>query len=128
MNNLGIEVTEKWFDSGVDNCFSLSLSAKGGIPTANGKYIELKKRDIEDDKIVSILNKFFRKAVADKLFSTLKSGKTPYDELVLSCDTKSCDSCRYSSVCCYNSGKELNKIAVKFTALLQTVKMSQILL
>ncbi len=39
LDGIGIEVTEKWNDSGVDNCFSLNLSAKGGFPFSNGKGI-----------------------------------------------------------------------------------------
>ncbi len=35
----GIEVNEKWHDSGVENCCSLTLSANGGIPSSNGKGI-----------------------------------------------------------------------------------------
>lgn len=35
----GIEVVEKWHDSGVENCYSLSLSANGGVPSSNGKGI-----------------------------------------------------------------------------------------
>lgn len=35
----GIEVVEKWTDSGIENCFSLSLQAKCGVPSSNGKGI-----------------------------------------------------------------------------------------
>ena len=39
LDGLGIEVFENWTDSGLENCYSLSLSAKGGIPAANGKGV-----------------------------------------------------------------------------------------
>lgn len=39
LHSHGIEVTERWHDSGVDNCYSLSLVANGGIPISNGKGI-----------------------------------------------------------------------------------------
>lgn len=39
LEGLGIEVDERWNDSGLDNCFSLSLVAKGGIPSSNGKGV-----------------------------------------------------------------------------------------
>ncbi len=39
LDDLGIEVYERWNDSGLDNCFSLSLAAKGGIPSSNGKGV-----------------------------------------------------------------------------------------
>ena len=35
----GIEVTELWHDSGLAHCYSMSLTAHGGIPIANGKGI-----------------------------------------------------------------------------------------
>ena len=39
LQNLGIETEERWHESGIDNCWSLSLSAKGGIPSSNGKGV-----------------------------------------------------------------------------------------
>ena len=36
---VGIEPEEKWHESGVENCFSLTVSANGGIPSSNGKGI-----------------------------------------------------------------------------------------
>lgn len=39
LRSVGIEVTEKWNDSGVEHCYSLSLSANKGVPSANGKGI-----------------------------------------------------------------------------------------
>lgn len=35
----GIETVEEWNESGVDNCFSLVVSAKGGFPSSNGKGV-----------------------------------------------------------------------------------------
>ncbi len=35
----GIEVTELWHDSGLAHCYSMSLTAHGGIPISNGKGI-----------------------------------------------------------------------------------------
>ena len=39
LNGLNIETVEKWHDSGLDNCWSLTVSAKGGFPIANGKGV-----------------------------------------------------------------------------------------
>ena len=39
LEDMGIETEEKWFDSGIDNCWSLSLSAIGGMPSSNGKGV-----------------------------------------------------------------------------------------
>lgn len=39
LENLGIEVVESWYDSGVEHCYSLGLSGKNGSPTANGKGV-----------------------------------------------------------------------------------------
>ncbi len=39
LKKVGIEAEEKWHESGVENCFSLTVSANGGIPSSNGKGI-----------------------------------------------------------------------------------------
>ena len=39
LQNLGIETEEKWCDSGLDHCWSLALTGKGGLPSANGKGV-----------------------------------------------------------------------------------------
>lgn len=39
LDDIGIKVVEKWFDSGVENCYSLNLCAEGGAPSTNGKGI-----------------------------------------------------------------------------------------
>lgn len=36
---VGIEYYESWSESGIENCYSLTVSAKGGIPAANGKGV-----------------------------------------------------------------------------------------
>ena len=71
------------------------------------KYLELKKAGIENEKIESILHKFFVKEVAEKLFSNLKSGKTPYDTFLLDCDYEACGNCKFNSDCCYESIKKM---------------------
>lgn len=39
LDGLGIAVEENWTDSGVENCYSLCLSANNGIPSTNGKGV-----------------------------------------------------------------------------------------
>lgn len=39
LTELGIEICEKWHDSGMDTCWSLSVIANKGIPAANGKGV-----------------------------------------------------------------------------------------
>ncbi len=39
LRQLNIEVYEKWRDSKVEHCYSLSVYAKGGVPFANGKGV-----------------------------------------------------------------------------------------
>ncbi len=39
LKKVGIETEEKWHESGVENCFSLTVSANGGIPSSNGKGV-----------------------------------------------------------------------------------------
>ncbi|MBQ2816109.1 MAG: YcaO-like family protein [Clostridia bacterium] len=77
------------------------------------KYLELKKSGIDEEKIKVIICKFFIKSTADKLFSNLENGKTPYDEFLLNCDFENCDSCKYKSHCCYENSKRLYQTAAK---------------
>ncbi len=37
--SIGIEVEEKWSDSGIAHCYSLSLKVKDGYPSSNGKGV-----------------------------------------------------------------------------------------
>lgn len=39
LDALGISVQETWNDSGLENCWSLSVTAEGGVPYANGKGV-----------------------------------------------------------------------------------------
>lgn len=39
LQQAGIEYFENWSDSGIENCYSLSVSCKGGVPSANGKGV-----------------------------------------------------------------------------------------
>jgi len=39
LRGIGIEVEEDWNDSGVESCYSLTVSARGGVPSANGKGV-----------------------------------------------------------------------------------------
>ena len=65
------------------------------------KYLELKKTKIADDKIRSILYKFFMSEDADRLYAKLDCGQTPFDEYLLCCDYESCDSCKYQKQCSF---------------------------
>lgn len=39
LHSIGVDVTEKWNDSGLSNCYSLNLHANGGSPFSNGKGV-----------------------------------------------------------------------------------------
>ncbi len=39
LQKLGIETSEAWKESGLDNCWSLNLAAKGNAPMSNGKGV-----------------------------------------------------------------------------------------
>ncbi len=77
------------------------------------KYLELKKSGIDEEKIRVIIYKFFLKSIADKLYSNLENGKTPYDEFLLNCDFENCDSCKYNTYCCYQNSKKIYKTVAK---------------
>jgi len=39
LDEIGIHLEEKWYLSGIDNCWSLCVFPEGGFPTANGKGV-----------------------------------------------------------------------------------------
>ena len=39
LKSVNIDVTENWYDSGIENCHSLTLRAGGSFPTSNGKGV-----------------------------------------------------------------------------------------
>ena len=39
LDSVGIKLNEEWFDSGVEHCYSLRVSAPGGFPGTNGKGV-----------------------------------------------------------------------------------------
>lgn len=39
LNSIGISVAEHWNNSGIENCYSLSIAAEGGIPSSYGKGV-----------------------------------------------------------------------------------------
>lgn len=81
---------------------------KGYFECVN-RYLQMKSDKIDDDKIRVVLYKFFHSRFVNQLYANLDQGNTPYDEYLISCDFKSCDKCRYSEFCSYNSIKEMNQ-------------------
>lgn len=77
------------------------------------RYLEMKKDGISEDKIRVILYKFFYKEYADRLYSQLDSGKTPFDSYLISCRYEQCESCQYSQYCSYQGIRDMiSKIGV----------------
>lgn len=75
------------------------------------RYLTLIKQGIEPEKVRLILYKFYEKVHADRLYSLLEQGKTPYDPYLFSCDYKSCDTCRRQSICAYQKLEEVYRRA-----------------
>lgn len=65
--------------------------------------LKMRGMGITGPQLKSVMNKFCDPALVEKLYSILQTGKTPLDEYLLQCDTKSCDSCRYESRCSYKA-------------------------
>ncbi|MBQ3547402.1 MAG: YcaO-like family protein [Clostridia bacterium] len=76
--------------------------------TCFNRYIELKKMGVSEDKIKVIIDKFFVKRIADKLYENLCDSKTPLDEFLLKCDYQNCENCKYREDCCYENIKRIN--------------------
>lgn len=73
----------------------------GGYYSCVEKYLSLKEAGIEEDKIRSILYKFFPAQHPAALYEKLDQGLSPYEDQLIRCDLNSCDSCRYQQECCY---------------------------
>lgn len=72
------------------------------------KYLELRISGIDQDKIKSILFKFFRLEDASKLYGNLEQGKTPFDEYLVCCHFTECEKCRHREICCYQDIQAMN--------------------
>ena len=77
-------------------------------------YIQLKQKNISEEKIKIILPKFFKHEHFNRVFRNLDEGTTPYDDFLLKCDLRNCLSCRYVDSCHYNSCKSVITTAGKY--------------
>ena len=68
-----------------------------------GYWLRMRSMGIDGPQLRSVLNKFCDPTLVSKVYATLEAGKTPLDPYLLHCDTKSCDSCRYRSLCSYQT-------------------------
>ena len=73
--------------------------------TCVARYLTMKQANRPAEQIRLILTKFFKEDVVTELYRRLDNGKTPYDGLLLKCDTKSCDCCPHKDGCNYNRVK-----------------------
>jgi len=71
------------------------------------RYLQMKADGISEDKIRVILYKFYYQEYADRLYSQLDRGGTPFDCYVLSCHFDNCESCSYKEFCSYQGIREM---------------------
>lgn len=72
------------------------------------KYLQMKLTGIDEDRIKSVLFKFFEAEYPERLYANLKQG-TPYDEFLVSCRYENCESCRYRADCSFQEAKKMNR-------------------
>lgn len=70
-------------------------------------YLQLKLGNVDENKIHTILNKFFQKNIVDSFYELLRDGKTPYDPYLLDCDPTKCAICPYREKCSYTACKNM---------------------
>lgn len=87
-----LKTAEKFFENDVPQAQYLSCV---------NKYLELKVLGIEEDKIRSVLSKFYQQECCQRLFDQIDQGKTPFDDCMISCDYVSCEQCKYFDKCSY---------------------------
>lgn len=73
-----------------------------------GKYVEMKSGGVADEKIHTILYKFFLAKYPDRLYDLLSRGLSPYDEDLMCCDYYSCRNCKYREICAMEDLRKLN--------------------
>lgn len=66
-------------------------------------WLRMRAMGIDGPQLRSVLNKFCDPALVERVYATLEAGETPMDAYLLHCDTKSCESCRYQSLCSYKT-------------------------
>lgn len=70
------------------------------------QYLHFKSNNIDEEKIVCILNKFHKKDIVKKLLENLKND-TLFDEYLLACDTVNCETCKHREVCNFTAAKKV---------------------
>ena len=81
------------------------------------KYLKMKVDGISDDKIKIILYKFFKAEYPDKLYEKLNSGLSPYDDYLMKCNLKNCNTCRFNKHCGYDYLKDITaKLGERYKA------------
>lgn len=90
-----------------------ALSRKTSIPLEDRRYfacvkqfLSLQDATCSDETLFTVLNKFNRPRYVEQLKRNLVKGN-PFDEYLLTCDTTSCDRCRYRSHCHYEQVRSL---------------------
>ena len=73
------------------------------------RYIQYRNGGMAEEKARCILGKFYRAEIVAALFDALDAGKTPFDALLMQCDCKSCDSCKYQKHCSYQANRAMNQ-------------------
>jgi len=77
------------------------------------RYLELKHKGVDKEKIYCILKKFYYEKHVDRLKGLLENGKTPFDEYILKCDGRNCSGCRYKEFCGYETARKVIRAAGK---------------
>lgn len=75
------------------------------------RYLQLVTAGIAQDKIRSIMGKFFTRDVVERMYEKLDNNMTPYDDYLICCHYTDCENCRYRSNCAFLDLKEMYKKA-----------------
>ncbi len=66
------------------------------------RYLELKLAQIPEEQNLLLLKRFYDEASVARLEACLRDGRTPFDDLLVSCDTVHCENCAYAEGCSYS--------------------------
>ena len=72
-------------------------------------YLKLKNQGISEDSLLTIVNKFNKQQNADILIRSVSNNESPFKELLIRCNFKSCENCLYRNHCTYETDSNLIK-------------------
>ena len=73
------------------------------------QYFEFKQSKVNEEKIFSVLNKFYREASVSRLRKNLSDRKNVFDGMLIKCSLDACKNCTLRNKCRIDAIRDMNK-------------------